>query len=180
MWIELRVPGFTGRGMRGIRLTSYYCPAAHSVIASASSSTLLQSQFSLSLAEYHSARVCAPPPSPPAPMDRAGTPSESGILASVEPRRRSVRRPRWRSTARKASSSGESAGSCAAGRSPIFSMVKASRPRLRGAAGGFGRRVAVRRRRPRRRDAGQPPGGEAARGWWSGNRRRPGRFPGWS
>ena len=62
-------------------------------MARVSSSTRLR-PISRSLAEYHSARVCAPPPSPPAPMDKAGMPSESGILASVEPRRRSVRRPK--------------------------------------------------------------------------------------
>ena len=86
-----------------------YCSEAQSSMARVSRRTRLR-PTSRSLAEYHSACVWAPAPSPPAPMERAGTPSESGILASVEPRRRSVRRRRWRSTARRFSSKAESLG----------------------------------------------------------------------
>src|SRR5260370_5816862 len=35
---------------------------------------------------YHSCRECAPPPLPPAPMEMASIPRESGIFASVEER----------------------------------------------------------------------------------------------
>src|SRR6267143_488793 len=35
---------------------------------------------------YHSCSECAPPPLPPAPMEMASIPRESGILASVEER----------------------------------------------------------------------------------------------
>ena len=44
------------------------------------------------------------------------------MLASVEPRRGSVRRLRWRSTARRVWRRGESSGSAAAGRFPMASM----------------------------------------------------------
>ena len=50
---------------------------------------------------YHSFRVWMFPPVPPVPMAMAGKPLEIGMLASVEPRRDSVRRLRWRSTARR-------------------------------------------------------------------------------
>jgi len=63
-----------------------------------------------------------PPPVPPPPMAMAGTPRERGMLASVEPRRGSVRRVRWRSTARRVWSNGESSGRAAAGRFPMLSM----------------------------------------------------------
>ena len=43
---------------------------------------------------YHSLGVWAPPPCPPAPMETAGMPSESGILASVEEQSRCERMPR--------------------------------------------------------------------------------------
>ena len=43
---------------------------------------------------YHSCRVWMPPPVPPVPMAMAGMPRERGMLASVEPRRSSVRRLR--------------------------------------------------------------------------------------
>ena len=50
---------------------------------------------------YHSCNVWIPPPAPPVPIAIAGIPLERGMLASVEPRRGSVRRARWRSTARR-------------------------------------------------------------------------------
>src|ERR1019366_8848577 len=66
---------------------------------------------------YHSWRVWVPPPRPPAPMAIAGIPSERGMLASVEPRLGSVRRFRWRSTARRVLRRGESPGRVPPGRS---------------------------------------------------------------
>ena len=116
--------------MRGVYQNRSYCSAAHSAMARVSSMTR-RKPISRSLSLYHSDSVCAPPPSPPAPSESAGTPRAIGMLASVEPRRRSVRRPRCRSTERSVSSTGESTGNCAAGRSPIFSIVKVSGPRLR-------------------------------------------------
>ncbi len=71
---------------------------------------------------YHSCRVWMPPPVPPLPRARAGIPRERGMLASVEPRRGSVRRVRWRSTARRVWRMGESSGRVAAGRFPMVSM----------------------------------------------------------
>ena len=60
---------------------------------------------------------------PPAPMARAGMPSESGRLASVEPMRDSVLRLRWRSTARRLMASAESGGKRPATRSPMRRTV---------------------------------------------------------
>ena len=44
--------------------------------------------------------VCAPPPCPPAPMETAGIPRDSGMLASVEAQSSRERIPRWASTER--------------------------------------------------------------------------------
>ena len=64
-----------------------------------------------------------PPPVPPVPIAMAGMFNERGMLASVEPMRGSVRRVRWRSTARRVWRMGASSGRTAAGRSPMTSMV---------------------------------------------------------
>src|SRR6266851_5905159 len=71
---------------------------------------------------YHSWRVWMPPPVPPVPRARAGMSLERGMLASVEPRRSSVRMTRWRSTARRVWRRGESSGRAAAGRFPMVWM----------------------------------------------------------
>ena len=57
------------------------------------------------------------------PRAMAGKPLERGMLASVEPRRGSVRRERWRSTARRVWRRGELSGRVAAGRLPMVSSV---------------------------------------------------------
>ena len=67
----------------------------------------------------HSCNVCAPPPTPPAPMAMAGVPSDRGILASVEAQSRRDRMPKCASTARIYLRMGASSASAAAGREPI-------------------------------------------------------------
>src|SRR5450432_2386929 len=76
----------------------------------------------------HSFEVCAPPPSPPPPIDTAGMPSDSGILASVEEQSRCERMPRWASTARRYCRMAEFSGSAAAGREPISLTFTATLP----------------------------------------------------
>jgi len=100
-----------------------YCSAAHSSVASVNSRTRLRPVLAIFCGVPFALGVRGRAPSPPAPSDMAGTPSESGIFASVEPSRRSVRNCKWRSTAASDSSRGESAGSFAAGRSPILTML---------------------------------------------------------
>ena len=73
---------------------------------------------------YHSAVVWMPLEVPPVPRAMAGRPRERGRLASVEPRRNSVRRPRWRSTAATVRKSVLSGGRSAAGRSPMRSLCR--------------------------------------------------------
>src|SRR5581483_7860807 len=65
---------------------------------------------------YHSSKECAPPPVPPAPMEMASIPTESGMLASVEDRSIRDWLPTKLSAARMAASSGESARSSPEGR----------------------------------------------------------------
>src|SRR6266852_924028 len=77
---------------------------------------------------YHSCKECAPPPLPPAPMERASMPIESGMFASVEERSIRDTLPTNSSAARSAASSGESEASSPPGRLPSSSTFHSSLP----------------------------------------------------
>src|SRR6266567_276159 len=77
---------------------------------------------------YHSCKECAPPPLPPAPMERASMPIESGMFASVEERSMRDTLPTNSSAALSAASSGESEASSPPGRLPSSSTFHSSLP----------------------------------------------------
>src|SRR6266702_4296959 len=94
---------------------------------------------------YHSCKECAPPPLPPAPMERASMPIESGMFASVEDRSMRDTLPTNSSAARSAASSGESWGMEFTEVPPsIWPILKV----VRGLAGTF---VLMKRTEPRTR-----------------------------
>src|SRR6267143_146960 len=83
---------------------------------------------SLPAESYHSCNECAPPPLPPAPMEMASIPCDSGIFASVEERSMRDSLPTISSAARSAASSGESKGNSPPGRLPSNSTFHSSFP----------------------------------------------------
>src|SRR4051812_5813590 len=94
----------------------FHSAAPASVITVSTSRLNPNSRF---VGSYHSCKVCAPPPAPPAPIARASIPNESGMFASVDARCIRAVFPRCPSTARSTCSIRASSFKSAAGRLPI-------------------------------------------------------------
>src|SRR5207302_55159 len=93
------------------------------------------------VASYHSCNECAPPPVPPAPMEMASIPWESGMFASVEERSMRDWFPTNSSAARRAASRGESAESSPPGRLPSNSTFHSRFPLERSRGGSISSRT---------------------------------------